>query len=244
MGSSFSSHRQSPRRRAASFLLALAINGLLLFAFLTLGPSFRPAAPDRALATFDVAPERRKGPEREEEERDSGGAPPAAPAARADPRPPAEKPPPDPPTPELPFLVLSKDQYAAADIGRAPSQPGRGQAGEGTGTGAAQGPGEGPGGAQLYDADWYRRPTNAELSTYLPANAPANGWGLVACKTVENNRVDNCQQIGESPPGSGFARAVRLAAWQFQVRPPRINGRPVIGAWVRIRIDYVQGVAR
>jgi protein TonB len=44
--------------------------------------------------------------------------------------------------------------------------------------------------------------------------------------------------MGESPLGSGFARAVREAAWQFRVLPPRINGQPVIGAWVRIRITY------
>src|SRR3546814_9935806 len=104
------------------------------------------------------------------------------------------------------------------------------------------GPGEGPGGERLYEADWYRKPTNAELSFYMLANAPSTGWGLIACQTVEHYRVDNCRTLGESPLGSGLARAVRQAAWQFLVRPPRIGGRPVIGAWVRIRIDYPEGV--
>jgi protein TonB len=105
---------------------------------------------------------------------------------------------------------------------------------------AVSGPGEGPGGVQLFEAEWYRRPTNAELSPFLPNNAPAQGWGLVACKTVDHYHVDNCQTLGESPLGSGFARAVRLAAWQFLVLPPRVNGKVQVGSWVRIRIDYTR----
>ena len=97
--------------------------------------------------------------------------------------------------------------------------------------------GRGPNGEILYAAEWAREPTNAELAGYIPANAP-EGSGLVACKTIPGNRVDNCIELGDSPRGTHLARAVRLAAWQFRVRPPRKGGHAMIGQWVRIRIDY------
>src|SRR3546814_1868814 len=123
------------------------------------------------------------------------------------PLPPA--PPVAPPIPPLPFLTLSKEEFAAADIAKLPSHRGEQTGGDisgdtGKNSGSAYGPGEGPGGERLYEADWYRKPTNAELSFYMPANAPSTGWGLIACQTVEHYRVDNCRTLGESPLGSGL----------------------------------------
>jgi len=142
-----------------------------------------------------------------------------------------------PEAPVVPSLLsMSSADYAATDIGRMQSQ--RQTGGDQGNAAATYGPGEGPGGVQLFNADWYREPTDAELSFYLPPNRPSEGWGLVACRTIEHFHVDDCQTIGEYPLGSGFGRAVREAAWQFLVRPPRINGKPQIGAWVRIRITY------
>jgi protein TonB len=103
--------------------------------------------------------------------------------------------------------------------------------------------GTAPGGEKLYNAQWHRRPTNAELTTYLPPNMQ-NGWGMVACRTVADYRVEDCREVGQSPAGSGLSRAVRLAAWQFRVRPPRIGGKPLVGEWVRIRIEWHEGVPR
>ncbi len=157
------------------------------------------------------------------------------------PNPPVEPPktPEPPPIPLGPsWLTMSRAEYAASDISKmARAQKNTGSADNGDSS-STDGAGEGPGGVRLYNADWYRKPTDAEINGYIPPKAPRKGWGLIACQTIERFRVDNCQTIGESPLGSGFGRAVREAAWQFMVMPPRINGKPQVGAWVRIRITY------
>ncbi|WP_254913824.1 hypothetical protein [Sphingobium sp. Z007] len=226
---------------------ALVLNLLMLLALFTLSPNMEPPKQDDRLpVTFDVETgkqtEQQQAKAEKAEKREENNA---APQKHADPvvRPPipVEKPAEQPPSP-FPFLTLSREQMASADIGNLP-KGGQG-AGQGKGDSAAvAGPGEGPGGVQLFEAEWYRRPTHAELSTYLPSNAPPRGYGLVACKTVDHYHVENCQTLGEAPLGSGFAKAVRLAAWQFLVRPPRVNGKPMVGSWVRIRIDYTRTMA-
>jgi protein TonB len=232
------------RQRTGGVAFALVLNLLLLLALFTLSPRFEPPKEDQRLpVTFDVEAgpkadqEQAKAEKAEKREQDK-----ASPQKQAEPvvRPPipVEKPAEQPPSP-FPFLTLNREQMASADIGNLPKAA-QG-AGQGQGDSAAvQGPGEGPGGVQLFEAEWYRRPTHAELATYLPSNAPAQGYGLVACKTVDHYHVENCQALGESPMGSGFAKAVRLAAWQFLVLPPRVNGKIMVGSWVRIRIDYTR----
>lgn len=99
--------------------------------------------------------------------------------------------------------------------------------------------GSGPNGEPLYAASWYREPYDDELSGYL-STASGPGWGLIACRTAPDYRVEDCVEIDEYPAGSNIARSVLAAAWQFRVRPPRIGGQAKIGEWVRIRIDYEQ----
>jgi hypothetical protein len=236
------------RQRAGGVTFALVLNLLLLLALFTLSPSFQPPKMDPRLpVTFETeagpkaAKEEAKAEKAERKEKSK-----AEPQKAEEPvvRPPVkvEKPAEQPPSP-FPFLTLNREQMASADIGKMPSRaPGEGAAGQGD-SAAVAGPGEGPGGVQLFEAEWYRRPTHAELSPYLPNDAPANGWGLVACKTIDHYHVENCQVMGESPMGSGFGRAVRLAAWQFLVLPPRVNGKVMVGSWVRIRIDYSRRTA-
>lgn len=97
--------------------------------------------------------------------------------------------------------------------------------------------GSGPNGEPLFAAAWYREPYEDELKGYL-STARGPGSALIACRTVSDFRVEDCYEIAESPQGSGIARAVLAAAWQFRVRPPRVGGVSKVGEWVRIRIDY------
>ena len=97
--------------------------------------------------------------------------------------------------------------------------------------------GDRPTGQPLYAAEWDREPTQAEHNVYLPARM-RDGSGVIACRTVAGHRVDDCIELESFPRGSRLASAVRQAAWQFRVRPPRKNGREMVGEWVQIHIEY------
>lgn len=93
-----------------------------------------------------------------------------------------------------------------------------------------------PDGSKLYAAEWQREPTDAELAFYIRGKGRPGAWGLIACRTAPRFKVEDCKAIGESP-GSGLGYAVQEAAWQFRVKPPRIDGQYQVGTWVSIRID-------
>jgi protein TonB len=236
--------RASPRRRALSFLLALAIEVLLLLAFFTL--NFRDRLPQfkgGTLSTFDLSAEseqdRSATPQKKQKEQAAETRPPR-------PVPPVPKPAVKLPTPNLDMLEVTREVYQAADISKlgsnAPGYVRSADAGSSGGANAGDSAmvGTAPDGQPLYAAEWYREPTNTELAGYLPKTMPdGGGWGIIACKTAPRFRVTDCVELGQGPAGSHLAGAVRQAAWQFLVRPPRIGGKSLVGEWVRIRVDYV-----
>jgi protein TonB len=225
-------------RRAASFGLAVAAHVLIFLLLLRLAPAPTPPDADEPPVTFSLSPEPAAKSQPAPRSRtvakvaraSAAAAAPAAPAPAA--RPSAAV------TPPPALLAGGMELFEAGDIGKLGSAEGRGES-EGSGDSvAAYGPGQGPGGQRLYNAEWHREPSRAELAGYLPSGAPPGSWALIACRTIEDYHVENCRSLGESPPGSGLARAMRQAAWQFRVRPPRIGGKTIVGAWVRIRFDF------
>jgi hypothetical protein len=230
------------RRRVRGIVLALVVEGLVALLLLQLGTGVFTKVEQPKLTTFDVKPM---------------GPPLAKAAAKTKVKTQQKKvvttasaAPPPPTTPPLlkaplpsKLIQISPQDFAASDIGKIPSAKGEGD-GQGTGKDsvAAYGPGEGPGGGSLYNAEWYREPSDAELRPYMQQyDKSGGGWAMIACRTAPDYHVENCRSLDESPPGGGLSRALRLAAWQFRVRPPRKDGKALIGAWVRIRFDLIEG---
>jgi protein TonB len=228
--------RASLQRRATGLALALAINLGLLLVLMTLGIIPPPSQRNLRGTVIDLMPMSdsrapSKSDRQQVEKHVQLNRPIPKPPPVVLPVKPTIAPPPTQPTPKSQsWIEMTSADMAASDIGKM-AKSGSGSAGD------SEIVGRGPNGEAMYAAQWAREPTDAELAGYLPRTAP-EGYGLVACKTIAGNRVEDCVELESQPPGSRLASAVRQAAWQFRVRPPRKGGKPLIGSWVRIRIEY------
>lgn len=238
-------------RRALAISLAVLIPALLLFLLLAFHSR---TPPDLIVERVSVV--KLEAREIAEETSEPKGAEPEQSEKTPDPRQPAteDAPLPEPAEPQTPPAVqpmpappVAMPTPSPAIVRPAPRPSG----------GAVYGPpdtrgssssfrdservGTAPNGEPLYAASWYREPSDDELRGYL-STADGPGWGLIACRTAPDYRVEDCVGLDEYPTGSQITRAVLAAAWQFKVRPPRVGGKLMVGTWVRIRIDY--GVRR
>jgi hypothetical protein len=221
----YSSYRPhaSARSRVLAIAMALGVTILIVLALIqvgALGPHLKEIVP--RLITIPLQP---PPPPRAKSENKLDHARRAA----VTPNPPAKLPP-------LNMVILTPKDYAASDIATLPSHHAGGE--QTADAGAASSNSNGPDGQPMYDVAWYREPTHAELAPYMPSTLAESGSAVIACRMIEKYHVEDCRELGESPPGSGLSRALRLASWQFLVRPPRIGGRSILGGWVRIRFDF------
>ena len=243
----------SVRSRSVNVLMALLIGLLLIYALLKLGgpPQFGRQGDGRPLS-FEFLP---AGEDTSAAKRTATKPKTAAKQAERTPPPRQAAPPLPPPPVPVPgklmpldgVLNLSRDDFAKSDVDKLRAkgtEVARADAGASGASGVgstSRTAGTGPAGQTLYAAEWYREPARSQTAPYMPAGV-TKGWGIIACRTIDRYHVDDCQELGETP-GSGISRGLRQAAWQFLVRPPRIDGKPQIGAWVRIRFDIVEGTA-
>jgi protein TonB len=230
----FSDWRESDdARHVLSFALVVLIHILLAVVLLTVNPEFakmgkqatamellpdlEPPAPKAAEKKAEKVVEQPKVPKSEIPK----------PVVKME-RPPSE-------------LLFEKQLFDAVDITKLPNVKNEvaGGAPAANGRGDSQvAPGKGPGGATMYVAEWVREPTDQELRYYVRDKMRNGGQALIACRTVARNLVEDCYQIDEQPRGSGLARALIEASWQFRVRPPRVNNEPQVGTWVQILFTF------
>lgn len=247
--------RTGAGRRTLGISFALLIEALLLLVLLSLSSEKQPGkkeeaitvVPLKALDVSDRAPEPSSAKREQRAEERPVPEPPAAeeplpprpveplppqPVSKTAPTPPAAVPttPAPPPSTVIPQAPPRPAPSARPVYG--PPDTGGSSAFRDT-----ERVGTAPNGEPLYAAAWYREPKDEVLRPYL-STASGPGWGLIACRTAPDYRVEDCVGLDEYPSGSQITRAVLAAAWEFKVRPPRLGGRTLVGSWVRIRIDY------
>ncbi len=83
------------------------------------------------------------------------------------------------------------------------------------------------------DPDWLRKPTQEELQVLWPSQAAKEGIGgkaTVSCLVDIRGSAYDCVAVSEDPPGKGFGGAAIGLSQQFQFRPAKLHGQPVISA--------------
>jgi hypothetical protein len=231
------------RRRTVSFVLALTIEALLLLVLVLFGPHYTPAPkPEPRRATsFSLAPsEKEAATAPEHRAKAHAVAKPASGKTTPIPPMPPVITPPKVPTPPNALPGVLPIQLGASDISKLKSSASNDDAGDDNAPDSklAYGPGMGPGGQSYYHGEWYRLPTPAEVDPYLPKRPPDKGWAQILCKTAPRYHVEDCRVLSEGPAGAGMGRAALNMSWQYLIRPPRRNGKELIGAPIGVLFTY------
>jgi hypothetical protein len=164
-----SSYRYRPSLTGRLTAIALAVAVCMLIVLMLISMGFLDPGPGNPAGKLTAISIRPQSAERAEQKRTASVARKSVQREQVVQPRPAPQVQPEPEKP-LPFIKLTREEFAASDISKLGRR--RPDAGEsGAQGGSVQGPGEGPGGARLYNAEWYREPTDAELVTYMPRRA-------------------------------------------------------------------------
>lgn len=232
------------RRRTVSFVLALVVEALLILVLVLFGPHFTPPTkPEPRRATsFSLSPSPDKEAATSPQHRTKANAATRPVSGQTTPVPPLPPivTPPKVPTPPAALPGVLPIQLGASDISKLKSSAPSNDDGTETGPDSklAYGPGIGPGGESYYHGEWYRLPTPAEVDPYLPKRPPDKGWAQILCKTAPRYHVEDCRVLSEGPAGAGMGRAALNMSWQYLIRPPRRNGKELIGAPIGVLFTY------
>jgi protein TonB len=137
------------------------------------------------------------------------------------------------------FIHTSHAEMAAGDISNIHSAASAGNANASAG-GGGHGGGVGAGGTSFYNVEWYRKPPKTVFENYLRPGQSTGRRAEIECRMIENYHVEDCHEVSEEPRGTGMARVMREASWQFLVRPPRLNGKPLLGTRVHITYTFTE----
>jgi len=137
------------------------------------------------------------------------------------------------------FIHMSHADLANSDISNIHSAAPGGN-GNSNGGGGGKGGDNGPGESTFYNVEWYRKPPKNALENYMRPGQNPGRMATIECRMIENYHVDDCHEVSEVPRGSGMARVLREASWQFQVRPPRLDGKPLLGTRVHITYTFTE----
>lgn len=232
------------RSRYVAALLSLGVCALLVLTLLSMAAitgQVRTAATVLTALKLMPPPEKEKQPKPHKSAKAPNPAQHTPPAATM-------KPPPhvainNPDKVEWPegFIHTNHAEMAMSDISKIHSGVGPGHA-EASG-GGGHSAGDGPDDLGFYKAEWYRKPPRSALDSYMRPGQDTGRWAEITCRMIEDYHVEDCHELAEEPRGSGMARVLREAAWQFLVRPPRRNGKPLLGERVRIHYDFTHGKA-
>jgi protein TonB len=224
-------------RRATGIVFALVAELLLLLILLSLNQSVEVAKESHLvevdLSAEDVSEAAPEQPEPDKSQRTPDQRP--APVETAAPVAPQVMPPPAaviplPTAPQAPPPAERRPAPPAPDSEPAYGPPNTGSSSSDDSVRV----GTAPDGEPLYAAKWYREP-GREFWGYL--STASAGSGLMACRTIADFYVADCVALGDTP-GSMLNRSMLAGSGVLRVRPPRLGGRSLVGAWVRIRIDY------